>query len=55
MIDYMLERLKEPSTWRGLVMLMTGLGVSLSPELVAQIIAAGTAISGIIGILFKGK
>ena len=28
---YILERMKEPSTWRGLTLLLTALGIPLAP------------------------
>ena len=54
-MKYILDRLKEPSSWRGLVMLATAFGVSVSPELMASIIAAGTGLAGVIGFVFKDK
>lgn len=50
---YLLERMQEPSTWRGLVMLATGLGVAISPETIEQVVVAGTAITGLIGMFTK--
>lgn len=54
-MKYILDRLKEPSSWRGLVMICTAFGVALNPELVAAIVSAGTGVSGIIGFVFKDK
>ncbi len=54
-MKYILDRLKEPSSWRGLVMITTAFGVSVSPELMDSIIAAGTGIAGVIGFVFKDK
>lgn len=54
-MKYVIDRLKEPSSWRGLVMLATAFGVTLSPDLVASIVAAGTGLAGIIGFAFKDK
>ena len=54
-MKYILDRLKEPSSWRGLVMVATAFGVSVSPELLPSIIAAGTGLAGIIGFAFKDK
>ena len=50
---YILARLKEPSTWRGLIMLLTGFGVNLSPELASQIVSAGVGVVGVIGLVSK--
>lgn len=49
-MNYIVERLKEASTWRGLVLILTSLGVSISPELVAPIVSIGTGIAGAVGV-----
>ena len=54
-MKYILDRLKEPSSWRGLVMIATAFGVSVNPELIEAIIAAGTGLAGVIGFVFKDK
>lgn len=54
-MKYILDRLKEPSSWRGLVMIATAFGVSVNPELMDSIIAAGTGLAGVIGFVFKDK
>jgi uncharacterized membrane protein len=48
---YVVARLKEPSTWRGLVLLATSLGITLDEEQSMAIIAAGIALAGAIGVL----
>ena len=54
-MKYIIDRLQEPSTWRGLVMLTTAFGVALNPDLVAAIVSAGTGLAGLIGVIFKDK
>ena len=54
-MKYILDRLKEPSSWRGLVMIATAFGVSVNPELIDSIIAAGAGLAGVIGFVFKDK
>jgi hypothetical protein len=54
-MKYILERLKEPSSWRGLVLIATAFGVSVNPELLPSIIAVGTGLAGVIGCVFKDK
>lgn len=54
-MKYILERLKEPSSWRGLVLIATAFGVTLNPDLVSAIIAVGTGLAGVIGFVFKDK
>ena len=55
MKSYLLERLKEPSTWRGLTALLTAVGVALSPEQVNAIVSAGLALMGVLGVFTKDK
>lgn len=52
-IEYLLNRLAENSTWRGIVLLLTALGVALSPEQGEKIVAAGLAIVGAINVFRK--
>ncbi len=49
-MNYILDRLSESSTWRGLVGIATSLGVVLNPDQAAAIIAAGTALIGLINV-----
>jgi len=53
MLQFILERGKEASTWRGLVAITTAAGVSLSPELAEAIVALGLAVIGILGVFTK--
>lgn len=50
MKDYMLNRLREPSTWRGFIMLLTALGVALDAVQTEAVIALGMALVGAIGV-----
>jgi hypothetical protein len=50
-MNYLLERLKEPSTWRGLLALATALGVKLHPELQEAILSTGLALIGLINMV----
>lgn len=52
--DWILARLSENSTWRGLILFATSLGVSLTPEFQNQIIAAGLGLVGLINMVRKG-
>ena len=49
MMKYVIERAKEPSTWRGLIMLLTAVGVNISPDMIEYIIGAGMGLAGIAG------
>ena len=55
MKDYILARAKEPSSWRGLIYLLTAVGIPIAPAMADSIIAAGLAIAGLIGTLTPGK
>ena len=54
-VNILPERLSENSTWRGLILVATALGLKLDPELQNQILAAGLGVIGIINVLRKGK
>ena len=54
-MNYVLERLKEKSTWRGLVALITALGVTLSPEQAEAIVACGLAAIGAVNVFRPEK
>ena len=49
---YILDRLSEMSTWRGIVAMVTAAGVALSPDQSNAIVAAGLGIIGVIGAFF---
>ena len=53
MIKYILARLGEASTVRGIIMFFGGLGLTIEPNLMDQIVAATIAGSGLIGMVFK--
>jgi|TARA_R110000868_G_scaffold10561_4_gene51435 hypothetical protein len=50
MKDYLLERAKEPSSWRGLLLLLTAIGIPVAPQLADAIIAVGLALAGLVGV-----
>lgn len=52
--DYILDRAKEPSTWRGLCLFLTAIGVPVAPEYMEAIVSVGLSLSGLIGMLTKG-
>ena len=54
-MDYLLNRFKEATTWQGLIAIVTGLGVSLSPEMSAAIVSLGVAAFGLISIFIKER
>jgi hypothetical protein len=54
-MNWLLDRLKEQSTWRGIVLLVTAFGVKLDPERGEAIIALGLAVVGLINVLRKER
>ena len=46
---YLANQRGEASTWRGLVWVLTAVGVVLSPEQQDAILAAGAAVTGLTG------
>jgi hypothetical protein len=54
-VNIVIERLSENSTWRGVILVVTALGLKLEPELQNQIVAAGLSLVGLINIVRKGK
>lgn len=52
-ICYVCDRLREPSTWRGLVWVLTAAGISVYPEMIPTLTAGGAFVAGIIGMVTK--
>ena len=48
---YVVNRAKEASTWRGIVMLLTAVGLKITPEMADAIISVGIAVAGLVGML----
>ncbi len=55
MIDRIGIALGEASTWRGIIMLLTAIGLQIEPAQQTAIIQAGLAIVGLISVFFKRK
>lgn len=54
-MNWLLARLHEPSTWRGIILLLTVCGWKLEPDQAEAIIAGGLAIVGLIGVFTKDE
>ncbi len=54
-MQWVIDRLIEPSTWQGLAAILTGVGVALSPEMWQAIGAAGVAIIGLVQVIKKER
>ena len=48
---YIVNRAKEASTWRGVIMLLTAVGLKITPEMADAIISVGIAVAGLVGML----
>lgn len=53
--QFLLERAKEPSTWRGLALFASALGITIKPEAIDYIAALGMGASGLIGMFTADK
>lgn len=51
LVTWLLDRLRERSTWLGLTGLATALGVGLDPEATEAIVTGGVAVAGAIAAL----
>lgn len=55
-MNYILERLQESSTWRGLINAAAGIaGLQFSESFATQIVAAGVAVAGLLAMVMKDK
>ena len=53
-MTYILDRLKEASTWRGVALIVGGFGVQVAPDLIPAIGAMVTAAIGLIEVIRRG-
>jgi hypothetical protein len=49
---FVVARLSEPSTFRGITLALTGVGVYVRPEIAAAVTSIGLGVAGLIGIFF---
>lgn len=54
-MKWIIERFREPSTWRGIVWLLTVLGLSLRPDQAEAIITVGMALAGLLGVFLRDE
>ena len=55
MKQWLIERMREGSTWRGLVLLITAAGLHITPDQAQLIITIGLGIAGSIGLVSPEK
>ena len=53
--EYIVARLKEPSTWRGIILLLTACGIPIAPGMEAAVTAVGLALAGGVGVVAPDK
>jgi hypothetical protein len=51
MKNYILDRVREPSTWRGAILFLTAIGVPIAPQMADAIVTAGLGLAGLIGMI----
>ena len=54
-METLIARLKEVSTWQGIISVVTGFGVAMSPELSDGIIGIGVAVFGLVSVIWKER
>lgn len=47
---FVVARLAEPSTFKGIFLILTAVGVTLKPEMQNAIVSVGLALTGLIGV-----
>lgn len=52
-VDYLVEKLKEPSTWKGIIWIVTAFGLVLEPEQKEAVAAFGMTLAGLIGVFVE--
>lgn len=52
LVKYILARLKEPTSWAGIIMVLTSAGLHLSADQISLITAAGVGVVGLILYLY---
>lgn len=54
-MNWILERLKEPTTYAGIFAGLTAVGVQIVPELADAIMSAGIGVVGLVLVILKEK
>lgn len=52
-MNWVLARLREPSSWRGIIWLLTVFGLALKPDQAEAIVTAGMALAGLLGVFLS--
>ena len=54
-MDFILKYLNQPSTWRGLIGILTALGIAIKPDMANAVIAIGLATTGLVNVIRNEK
>lgn len=54
-VRWIMARAAEPSTWRGLLLCLTSIGIAVEPEFMEAVTAVGIALAGLVGVLFPDQ
>lgn len=52
---YLIARLQESSTWRGLILIATALGAKGRPEVWEAIVTGGLLLAGMVAVAFPDR
>ena len=55
MKSYLLARAKEPSSWRGLIFMLTAIGIPVAPQLAEAVVTVGLGLAGLVGVIAPDK
>lgn len=55
MVEYVIARLKEPSTYAAITGLLVAVGVNISEGMMGSIAAVGAAVAGLVGVILSEK
>lgn len=52
-METLIGYLKQPTTWAGITAIVTAFGVNISPELAKEITTFGSALAGLLLVIFN--
>lgn len=54
-MNYLIDRLKEPSSYAGLAALLGVIGIKIAPEAWTAVVTLATAVAGLAAVFLKDK
>lgn len=52
---YLIARLQESSTWRGLILIATALGAKVQPQIWEAVVTGGLMLAGLVAVAFPDR